>query len=298
MIKVYVGVSGCGKTTQCLKDMAADPANSVRVNRDSLRASVYGLTKESTAEYYARPDLHELEREITRLEDSIIKQALAEGKNVYADNTHLKRSYIKKYFRFGVPVEIQFIEESKSLLNHRRLQRNDHVISEELLDSQIERYRELRRNWEPIVASPVFQLDNDQSKGACIIFDLDGTLAKMHNRTPYEFHKVDDDLPNWPVINAIKTYQAAGFVVGVLSGRDDSCLKSSRIWLAGYGIYPDFLELRKTGDNRPDWQVKQEMWKKVCEQYHIFAMYDDRDQVVARARELGLTCFQVDYGNF
>ena len=48
---------------------------------------------------------------------------------------------------------------------------------------------------------------------------------------------------------------------------------------------------------RPDWVVKEEMWKNISKQYNIIAMYDDRLQVVRRARALGLKVFNVEYNN-
>jgi hypothetical protein len=36
----------------------------------------------------------------------------------------------------------------------------------------------------------------------------------------------------------------------------------------------------------------------VKDNYKVLLVLDDRDQVVRMWRELGLTCFQVDYGDF
>ena len=55
--------------------------------------------------------------------------------------------------------------------------------------------------------------------------------------------------------------------------------------------------IRNEKDMRPDWVVKEEMWKNISKQYNIIAMYDDRLQVVRRARALGLKVFNVEYNN-
>jgi thiamine monophosphate synthase len=56
--------------------------------------------------------------------------------------------------------------------------------------------------------------------------------------------------------------------------------------------------MRKSEDNRPDWQVKAEMWEEICKKYYIQFMVDDRNQVVDYARNLGFKVLQTEYNNF
>jgi hypothetical protein len=58
--------------------------------------------------------------------------------------------------------------------------------------------------------------------------------------------------------------------------------------------------MRRTGDRRKDSKVKREMYERtVPGTYDVLLVLDDRNQVVDMWRkELGLPCFQVDYGNF
>ena len=49
---------------------------------------------------------------------------------------------------------------------------------------------------------------------------------------------------------------------------------------------------------RPDWVIKEEMWRDLATRYNIVGMFDDRLQVVRRARALGLKVFNVEYNNF
>ncbi len=58
------------------------------------------------------------------------------------------------------------------------------------------------------------------------------------------------------------------------------------------------MYIRPEGDQRPDWVVKEEMWRQITKDYHIRGMFDDRLQVVRRARALGLKVFNVEYNNF
>jgi hypothetical protein len=51
--------------------------------------------------------------------------------------------------------------------------------------------------------------------------------------------------------------------------------------------------MRRRNDTRPDYIVKEEMWREICEKFHISFMLDDRDSVVCHARDLGFTVFEV-----
>jgi hypothetical protein len=58
--------------------------------------------------------------------------------------------------------------------------------------------------------------------------------------------------------------------------------------------------MRKTGDMRKDSLVKEEIYNSnIAPNYNVFLILDDRDQVIDLWRnKLGLTAFQVAYGNF
>lgn len=49
------------------------------------------------------------------------------------------------------------------------------------------------------------------------IFDIDGTLANMNGRSPYDYTKVSTDLPQWDVINMSVDLNEAGYVIIVVS---------------------------------------------------------------------------------
>ena len=57
--------------------------------------------------------------------------------------------------------------------------------------------------------------------------------------------------------------------------------------------------MRAAGDNRKDAIVKRELYQRaVAGVYSIAFVLDDRNQVVDMWRkDLGLPCFQVNYGN-
>lgn len=146
-----------------------------------------------------------------------------------------------------------------------------------------------------------------------VIFDLDGTLAlidkrrtkatlpngKINWKTFFAPENIQLDEPNIPVIESFKAMKAAGFTVGIFSGRDDISRKETEHWLAQHGINPDFLKMRKNGSFTPDDTLKK-LWlhdlMKVGNS--VLCVFDDRDKVVKMWRENGISCFQVAEGSF
>jgi hypothetical protein len=136
-----------------------------------------------------------------------------------------------------------------------------------------------------------------------IICDLDGTLAHIDHRDPYDASTCEEDLLNEPVANILTVYsEQKEFEIAILlvSGREDKYRPQTERWLRKHGIAYEALLMRRTGDFRKDTLIKKELYEShIADRYTILFVLDDRDQVVAMWRkELGLTCLQVAYGNF
>lgn len=70
-------------------------------------------------------------------------------------------------------------------------------------------------------------------------------------------------------------------------------------WLKDNGIRYDELYMRPKGSTNPDYEVKETMWKQILQNgWNIVAMFDDRQQIVDKGRQLGFTVCQVAYGDF
>ena len=147
---------------------------------------------------------------------------------------------------------------------------------------------------------PVF---NDPSLPACVVCDVDGTLAPRGERSPYDYSLVHKDIPNRPVVEAVRALKAAGNHVVLFSGRDDSCRDATAKWLDEHGVPWDELHMRVTGDKRADKIIKYELIQRVIAgKWHITCWLDDRDQVVDMVRAVipdePTLCFRVNYGDF
>lgn len=143
----------------------------------------------------------------------------------------------------------------------------------------------------------------------CYLFDIDGTIADLSHRlchiqkTPKDwpafFASCSNDAPIPHIIELAKDVFGAGASVVYVSGRSDECRDATQDWLINHGLPPGRLYMRKAGDHRPDNIVKAELLEQVrADGYRPTMAFEDRDQVVAMWRELGIPCAQVAEGNF
>ena len=140
----------------------------------------------------------------------------------------------------------------------------------------------------------------DISKNPAIICDLDGTLA-LHNgrRSPYDESKVEQDDVNEPIERILRLFDRVGYSIIYVSGRKDSCREATQRWLEKNHLYYGILIMRGATDTRNDALVKLELFNEhIRNNYNVKFVLDDRDRVVKMWRDLGLTCLQVNYGNF
>lgn len=150
-------------------------------------------------------------------------------------------------------------------------------------------------------------------KTLTVIFDLDGTLAIIDKRrkkatssngyfnwkTFFAPENIQLDEPNVPVIKTFQAMKAAGFEVGIFSGRDSISRKETEEWLLENGIKWDFLRMRPKGTFTKD-DILKKSWLDdfIAEDKEILCTFDDRDKVVKMWRDNGISCFQVAPGNF
>lgn len=138
-----------------------------------------------------------------------------------------------------------------------------------------------------------------EQKKPAIIVDIDGTLAFMKDRTPFQYHKAINDGVFSHIADIVDKYHNDFFSVLVVSGRDEECKTVTMEWLDKHQIPYDVLFMRSNGDKRGDDIVKKELYNKyIKDNFDIFFVLDDRDKVVKMWRNLGLPCLQVAPGDF
>ena len=70
-----------------------------------------------------------------------------------------------------------------------------------------------------------------------IICDLDGTLAHLNGRSPYDASTCLDDILNTPVAHIVQTYAGIGVAIILVSGREARFRRPTEQWLEKHGIH-------------------------------------------------------------
>ena len=142
-----------------------------------------------------------------------------------------------------------------------------------------------------------------------IVVDVDGTLTKVGDRVKCleqkpanwdEFYdRCGEDEPVQPIIDLVNKLQLSHFTV-FLTGRRESCRDATMLWFRqNHVLGPDALLMRPDDDFRHDTILKPELLKQhgISADMIAFAL-EDRNSMVAKWRELGVTCLQVAEGDF
>ena len=150
-----------------------------------------------------------------------------------------------------------------------------------------------------------------------VIFDLDGTLALIDKRRDisiidgkrdwdvfYDPQNISLDQPNIPVIKMAQMLKSQGYVIVIFSGRSKRTKDATRDWLNKHDVPFDLLKMRPTDKHwhfMKDSDLKEYWLDDIFPGFEvndIFAVFDDRQQVVDMWRNRGLTVFQVAKGDF
>lgn len=312
------GLPASGKSTWAQNMLSAYYSEVVRLERDLLRDQLYG----SLGRVYVKPSHWEMsddefakfvrnrENTVSAVQDSMAKAAIAAGKSVIISDMNLRAQYVRQWAKKAAEwgVEFQTVKFDDVTLNEliaRDVNRNNSV-GESVIRQLWQQFTKNGRivdvdtSREFADAQVVEPYVSNQNKPKAILVDIDGTLATMSGRSPYEWMRVGEDSPVQAVIEAVMAACMFQREVIVMSGRDESCRAITEEWLTEHlGVAWSKLYMRPEGDNRKDNIIKYELFNKyVRNDYNVSYVLDDRDQVVEMWRKLGLACFQVNYGNF
>lgn len=281
-LMILSGLPGSGKSTWA-KIFVSENKDWVRVNRDDIR-NMRGL--------YWIPKQEDM---ITDMENQCCIIAFQHGYNVILDATNLnsdrnKARFLKFKEQFPeLSVEYKNFDTALEICIQQDLMRPNSVGANVITDMY---YKYL--------APAIVVYNEDINLDHCVIFDIDGTLAKMCGRSPYDWHRVHEDTVNKPVAELAKLLWNQGKKIIIFTGRDGVCLKSTEKWLVDNGVFYNEIYIRPEGNTEKDSIIKKRMFEEnIRGKYYCSLVVDDRNQVVDMWRkELGLPCFQVDYGNF
>lgn len=310
-VLILTGLSGSGKSTYA-RQYCAEHANWMRVNRDDLRRSLLPVSLPEYWQTWPDRERNRIESLVNDLQKTAIVDGLRRGWHVLIDNTNLKLSYFNEFRKLLTEhfdqVQIRYVLLDVPMDECIRRDRNrPHSVGEAVIRQQAEQLAVLKTNFnfqpQTLTRSAVFQRQQDESLPRCILVDIDGTVADKGDRSPFDWHRVGFDAPKWPIIRLVRAMRASGYAIVFFSGRDAVCRPETTDWLGRYVGWPPAeyeLFMRPERDNRKDALVKAELFERhIAGRYYVEFVVDDRQQVVDMwRRTLGLTCVQVDYGDF
>jgi len=291
------GLPASGKTTFARAWVAEDPATRARVNKDDLRRLIHDGV------YLGR----ETENTINMIRDNTIRSLLRKGISVVNDDTNLPQGVARDLARIGMEFGAEVLVEDMTNVSVEICIARDHSrdngVGEKVILGMAAKHGGKGYPL-PFPEDPEEKLsaftpyEPDLNLPGAWIVDIDGTLALKGDRSPYDWSRVGEDSLNRPVYLAMRGLGHVGLQVVFASGRDEVCRPETEDWLFQHGINDFPLFMRKEGDIRKDSIVKRELLEVIAKEWHVVGVLDDRDQVVAMWREIGLPCFQVAPGDF
>lgn len=288
-VKICRGCPGSGKSTWAL-DYAQNHVNTVILNNDTIRLNLG----------YKNNWSPEKEKNVKKTFYERLKFNLDAGMDVIADNTYLNpktlghlQNYLKSNY-LNVTQEIKdFTDVHVNECIARDKKRTDPVGYQVIWDMYV-------KHLMPRPGSNV-----DPNIGAqCIICDLDGTLAEIGDRNPYDASTCEQDGVN-PVVDDILYY--AGVSVFYFSGRSNKYREQTIAFLnktkdnsrrgPWYMYLNDQLIMRSECDPQTsDWIIKKQMYDDhIAGKYNVFFAIDDRPQVIRLWKSLGIRVLNVGH---
>ncbi len=333
------GLPGSGKSTVAAEMIRKEPKRFMRINRDDLRSMVCGPGNNPHARDNDREDL------MRKFKEELVRVAFKDGYDVILDDTHLVPMTVKKLHQLAASVgDVKVIEKAINVSVEECIARDakrtgfacvgEKVIKEMARGAGLDKGRKLYDKESYYVprwtagapGSSQKTRTNDPSLPSVVMCDLDGTLALIGDRTPYDATDCDiKDHPNWPVIKTVLAMHAQGVKIMFMSGRDQKYRPETIRFIEKYcrinviqnttwnrpdneENIPIPYELHMRGETAPDPDkldqrkdsiIKEELFDKyVNGKYNVLFVLDDRDQVVDTWRNMGLTCYQVAPGAF
>ncbi|MBS7254656.1 phosphatase domain-containing protein [Flavobacterium branchiicola] len=293
-LTILIGAPASGKSTFAEWKVRTE-VKTMRISRDEIRFSQFQEVMDNSVESM-----------ISKIINVQIKTLLSNGWNVVLDTCNVKYDYIKQPIdNFSEQANIEFkvfdlpLEELFSRNDKRERKVPGKVI--ENMYHQLQKtkakfdFKEIKK-----VEKNLEYCDQNSDLPKAIICDLDGTLALMNGRNPFEASKCDEDEINNPVANVLRNYKKLGYEILLVSGREDRYKEPTLRFLQKHEIEYDDLIMRKTKDSRKDSIIKTEIYNEfIKDKYFVEFVLDDRNQVVDTWRnDLKLPCFQVYYGDF
>lgn len=294
------GLPASGKTTWAKEQVKKGNGRVKRVNKDDLRAMI-------DAGQWSKKN----EEVILEVRDMLIRHFLVRGYDVIVDDTNLAPKHQEKLAEIAEGFQVMLEEEDFTDVSLSECLRRDseraNSVGEQVIRTMYNSFIKKKGHVAQYVKPPYSEdLPN------CIIVDIDGTVAHMNARSPYDYTQVHTDIVDETVANIVRRYAQRDIMaeipdtyVIIVSGRDDTCRRETEEWLKANQIPYDEFYMRdhtlvdEKGNKLDDTIIKKDIYEQYIKpRYNVRFVLDDRDRVVKMWREQGLKVLQVAEGNF
>lgn len=292
------GLPAAGKST-LVERLRSQRPGLVVLNRDDARFSMFG--KYWGLEAFEEKLITDFHMHTTRL-------VLQKGGDVVIDATNLRLSNAKDFADLAVACGASFdvidVDTDAKECIRRDAQRQangQRFVGADVIEGFAKRYPQ---PWPTVIARtftwPKCERYTDTlGLPYVIICDLDGTLATISGRGPYDIN-YENDLPHQHVVNLLRELEMRGHKIVLFSGRKEAGRKGTEEWLLNHvGWHPQGyykLYMRADNDNRKDDLVKFDLFNEhIRGKYNVTAVFDDRRQVCRMWANLGLPLFMVGH---
>lgn len=288
------GLPASGKSTYAKKLVKENPGVYKRINRDEMREMLDGY-------HFSKSN----EKFVKKLRDWLITEALRDGKHAIVDDTNLSEKNINRITDLANNYRKQTGEQVKVEVKEITIDVEEAIARDAKRERPVGR-RQIEKMHRQFYAKDgkkgrgPYYMEQDKALPKAILCDIDGTLAIIEGRSPFDASLCEQDALNEPIANIVKAEYAAGTTVFLFTGRMDSHQTQTENWLKKHEIPYHKLVMRKYEDVRKDSIVKTEFFDThIRDQYFVKYVLDDRNQVVDMWRlDIGLPCLQVNYGDF
>ena len=289
-----VGVSASGKSTWAEQFIAeqVNPEQWHNSNRDEIRWSLLGGEDWSKWNW-------KREKEVTQIQRNALAQAAFDGKNIIVSDTNLNPKFRNDLCGYLQSLGYGSVEEKVFPISFEEACKRDTArpngVGYSVIAKQMEQMNEYMKTFNPQEYPERWNKSRVwQAISKCIIVDIDGTLAHMTGRSPYDFDRVNEDAVDIAVANICQFYYDDGYSVILLSGRDEACRTVTVDWLHTNCIAYSRLFMRSEMDRRQDTVVKKELFDAhIRDLYDVEFVIDDRPCVCRQWLDMGLKVLQV-----
>lgn len=273
------GLPASGKTTYAKALVAEKPQKWVRLNKDDLRLMLHdGVWS------------HGNEAVIIETQHAMARSALSAGRSVIIDDTNFAPKHAQAYRQMANDIDIK----AEFVLKTFDTDVEECLLRDSRRPKPVGRDVIVKMYYQYCCAEP--PAHNEDLHDA-IIVDLDGTLAIVTDRSPYDWQRVLNDKPNWQVMDAVASHKKANRKIIIVSGRDGRSRADTEKWLAGHGVVHDMILMRPPGTTDKDVTLKRQIYEDfIRPHYNVYCVYDDRPCIIRMWRGLGLFVFDCGKG--